>query len=192
MKIKKIGFLIIIVIISVGGLIFLFLREEKNKIKIPFITPKETIVELYFSSKDGRYLVKEEHQIPTSDNTISQGKEIINELIKGPKSKDLFPTIPKGTQLRELYFHKNIAYVDFSSELIKNHPGGSSAEIHTIFSIVNTLTFNFPKIKYVQLLVEGKEIDTIAGHIDTTLPFKQNLSLIQQKIESRAREKVKE
>ncbi|MEW6097397.1 MAG: GerMN domain-containing protein [bacterium] len=188
MKIKKYGFFIIIisVLILIGTVLFFLTKEEKIKLKIPFITPKEIVVELYFSSKDAMYLVKEEHRIPASDNNLEHAKEIINELIQGPESKDLFPTIPEGTQIRELYFHKNTAYVDFSSELVKNHPGGSSAEIHTIFSIVNTLTSNFPKIKYVQILVEGREIDTIGGHIDTTLPFKQNLSLIQQKrVESR-------
>lgn len=179
MRIKKLVFLIIMAIILIGGGIFLWTQKEKVKITIPFITPKEIVVQLYFSSKDGKYLVKEEHKITKLNDNLQQAKEIINELIKGSKSKDLFPTIPEGTQIRELYFHENTAYLNFSSALIKNHPGGSSAEIHTIFSIVNTLTFNFPKIKYVQILVEGREIETIAGHIDTTMPFKQNLSFIQ-------------
>lgn len=184
--IKPLGFLVVITIfVLIGTVIFLFTQQKENvKLKIPFITPeKEVVVELYFSSKDGKYLVKEKHTIPELDDNIQQAKKILNELIEGPESKNLFPTIPEGTQLRELYFHENTAYVDFSSELVKNHIGGSSSEIHTIFSIVNTITTNFPKIKYVQILVEGEEIDTIAGHIDTTLPFKQDLSLVQQKME---------
>jgi germination protein M len=181
MKIKKLTLVIIIVFILIGLLIFFLIQKEKVKVRFPFIVPEEIVVELYFSSKDGRYLVKEERQIPKLDNRLKQAKAVINELMKGPKSKNLFPTIPQGTQLREIYLHKDTAYIDFSKELSSKHPGGSNGEIHTIFSIVNTLTFNFPNIKYVQLLVEGREIETIAGHIDTTMPFKQNLSLIQHK-----------
>jgi len=187
MKIKIIAFLITITIISLGiWWILSLLPKEKISLKFPFIPTKKMVVGLYFSSRDAQYLVKEEHQIPKSGDELSEAKIVLQELIKGPHSKDLFPTIPQGTQLRELYFHKNTAYVDFSTELIKNHPGGSSGEIHTVFSIVNTLTFNFPKIKYVQILVEGQEVDTIAGHLDTSLPFKQNLSLIQQKTRDRS------
>lgn len=182
MKIKKLTLFIITLILIVGA-IFFITQKERVKVKFPFITPEKMCVELYFSSKDGRYLVKEERQILKLDNQLKQAKAVINELIKGPKSKTLFPTIPFGTQLNELYLHKDTAYIDFSKELITKHPGGSNGEIHTIFSIVNTVTFNFPKIKYVQILVEGKEIDTIAGHIDTTLPFKQNLLLIQHRIQ---------
>lgn len=179
MKIKIIAFLIIITIIA-GG-IFFFLPKEKISLKFPLIPTKKVEVELYFSSKDAKYLVKETRQIPKIGDTISQSKAVLNELIKGPTSKDLYPTIPEGTQIRELYLHENTAYIDFSKELIRNHIGGSSGEIHTIFSIVNTLTLNFPKIKYVQILVEGNEVETLTGHLDTTLPFKQNLSLIQHK-----------
>lgn len=181
MKIKIIAFLIIITLILIAGWIFFFLSKEKLPLKFPVIPTKKIEVGLYFSSKDAKYLVKENHQIPKTGDTLSQAKAVLNELINGPNSKDLYPTIPQGTQIRELYFHENTAYVDFSSELIRNHPGGSSGEIHTVFSIVNTLTFNFPKIKYVQILVEGNEIETLTGHLDTSLPFKPNLSLIQQK-----------
>jgi len=187
MKSKIIALLIIMAIISIGIWIFSLSQKEKISLKFPFIPTKKIIVGLYFSDKDAKYLVKEEHQILKLGDRLSEAKAVLNELIKGPNSKDLSPTIPKDTQLREVYFHENTAYVDFSTELIKNHPGGSSAEIHTVFSIVNTLTFNFPKIKYVQILVEGQEVDTIAGHLDTSLPFKENLFLIQQKLKGQMR-----
>ncbi|MEW6608148.1 MAG: GerMN domain-containing protein [bacterium] len=180
MKIKKLSLLIIIPLILLGLIIFFFTQREDIKFQIPFFKPKEIKVKLYFSSKDAKSLVLEEHRIPRLADPLSQAKEILKELIKGPESKDLFPTLPEETQVRAVYFHEDTAYVDFSAELTTKHPGGSCGEIQTIFSIVNTLTINFPKIKYVQILVEGKEVETIAGHIDTTMPFKQNLSLIYQ------------
>ncbi len=172
----KLLLLIIIAFVLIGITVFFLSQKEKPFVKIPFISPKKITVQLYFSSKDGLSLVPEEHQIPRLDDRLKLAKEVINELIKGPASANLFPTIPQQTQLRALYFHKDTAYIDFSIELVKNHPGGSSGEITTIFSIVNTLTSNFPEIKYVQFLVEGKEIETIAGHIDTTIPFQRRES----------------
>ena len=55
---------------------------------------------------------------------------------------------------------------------------GSVSELLTIYTIVNALTVNLPTIKSVQLLVEGKEVDTLAGHIDLRQPIAQNPDLI--------------
>ena len=52
-----------------------------------------------------------------------------------------------------------------------NHPGGSTAELQTIYSVVNTLTLNFPGIKKVQLLIDGSVHDTLAGHIVISIPL---------------------
>jgi hypothetical protein len=65
-----------------------------------------------------------------------------------------------------------IASVNFSKELSLNHPGGSAAELNTVYSIVNTLTFNFPVINQVQILIDGKKMKTLKGHIDISSPLK--------------------
>jgi spore germination protein GerM len=128
-------------------------------------------VSLYFSSPDDEHLVVESYEIYRTSSRIDQIKQAVIALIEGSK-KDLDPVIPEGTVLKEVYLDKNgTAYVDFSIELVKNHPGGSSGEILTVYGIVNTLCANFSEIKNVQILVEGKEIETIAGHLDTRYPF---------------------
>jgi spore germination protein GerM len=47
----------------------------------------------------------------------------------------------------------------------------------TVYSIVNTLT-EFACVKRVRLLVEGKPIQSIAGHIDIDEPLVRNLSIV--------------
>jgi hypothetical protein len=64
-----------------------------------------------------------------------------------------------------------VAFLDLSKELVSNHPGGSSAEELTVFSLSQTLVANFPAIKTVRILVEGREIQTLAGHLDLTVPY---------------------
>lgn len=128
-------------------------------------------VSLFFSSPDDEHLVVESREIYRTASRIDQVKQAIIALIEGPK-KDLDPVIPEGTVLKEVFLDKDgTAYVDFSIELVKNHSGGSSGEIMTIYGIVNTLCANFSEIKSVQIIVEGKEIETISGHLDARYPF---------------------
>ena len=73
-----------------------------------------------------------------------------------------------------------MAKVSFSKAFTADHPGGSSAEIMTVYSIVNSLTTNFPQIKRVQILVEGKEIESIAGHLSLMKPISSKPDLIKK------------
>ncbi len=104
---------------------------------------------------------------------------MVHELTIGPHT-DLVPTIPASAQLRDLFITKEgTAYVDFSEELKSQHTGGSTGEIATVYSIVNTLTLNFPQIKRVQILVNDQMVDTLAGHLDLSRPLSQDLTTIR-------------
>jgi hypothetical protein len=50
----------------------------------------------------------------------------------------------------------------------------------TVYSIVNSLTLNFPQIKRVQILIEGKSIETIAGHLSLKQPISSKADLIKR------------
>ena len=134
---------------------------------------------LYFSSKDGERLIPESREIMNEPDSVSRAKRAIMDLINGPLEQGL-RTIPQDTKLRELYIDKyGQAYIDFSKEIAQNHPGGVWEEMLTVYSVVNTLVFNFSEIKSVKFLIEGKEAETLAGHIDIERPFKENISIIQ-------------
>jgi germination protein M len=140
---------------------------------------KKREVLLYFSDADGEYLVAERREIIEKGELEEEAKETMNELIKGPKGK-LFWTLPRTTRLIGLRIDKQgVAKVDFSKALTKDHPGGSSAEMMILYSIVNSLTVNFPQIKRVQILIEGKFEESIAGHISIREPFSRNAGLIK-------------
>jgi hypothetical protein len=59
-----------------------------------------------------------------------------------------------------------------------NHPGGSTAEMATVYSLTNTLTVNMPAIKKVKILIGGKERESLKGHIGLKNPFSINRELI--------------
>jgi len=142
-------------------------EEEERKEVQPVPTEEMVEVNLYFSDSQAMYLVPEKRKI---SQIPSLARQAVIELIKGPENSDLYPTVPEGTQVNEVYIADDIAYIDLSEEIFKNHPGGSSGELMTVYSIVNTLT-EIPPIKGVQILVEGNEMKSLVGHIDISMPL---------------------
>ena len=71
------------------------------------------------------------------------------------------------------------AFVDFSRELVAGHSGGSTNELLTVYSIVNALCANLPAVHSVELLVDGKQVETLAGHVDLRRPLEKNLAWVQ-------------
>ena len=142
--------------------------EEEEKREVQPVPIEEMVeVNLYFSDSQAMYLVPEKRKI---SQIPSLARQAVIELIKGPENSDLYPTIPEGTQVNEVYIADDIVYIDLSEEIFKNHPGGSSGELMTVYSIVNTLTEISP-IKGVQILVEGNEKKSLVGHIDISMPL---------------------
>jgi germination protein M len=134
---------------------------------------------LYFAGSQAMYVVPEVREVDVVGRRYAQ--TAIEELIKGPTMPGLYPTIPNGTKLRSIKVEDGTAIVDFSKEFKENHSGGSAGELMTINSIVNTLT-EFPSIKSVKFLIDGKENETLAGHVVFDQPFTRNEDVIGQRI----------
>ena len=134
-------------------------------------------VDLYFSTEEGPYLKAEKRKIKKG-SLEAEAAGAVRALLQGPR-EGLVNTIPPGTRLNALRVSDSTAFVDLSSEVVKNHPGGSSGEIETVYSIVNTLALNFQGINEVQLLVDGKKEETLAGHIDISFPLKPDRKIIK-------------
>jgi hypothetical protein len=69
-------------------------------------------------------------------------------------------------------------FVDLDATVRSKHRGGSTQELLTVYSLVNTLTVNLPTIAAVQILIDGREADTLAGHVDLRRPLRKNEALI--------------
>ncbi|MFQ6037844.1 MAG: GerMN domain-containing protein [Candidatus Aminicenantales bacterium] len=136
-----------------------------------------TIVLFFASEADGK-LHREEREIIPEPSEAARAKQVIQELLKGSQEGLLSP-IPAETELREVYLSKDgTAYVDFSRDFTENHLSGSSAEISTIYSVVNSLSFNLKSIKKVFILIDGGERKTLGGHIDLTRSFSPQYDLV--------------
>jgi hypothetical protein len=134
---------------------------------------------LFYVRDDGARLVGVERDVPFSEGTAQQAKEILIAQI-APVAEPFVSAIPPGTSLRAVFVtEKGDAYVDLSRDASAAHPGGSLNELLTVYTIVNALTVNLPAVSGVQVLVNGKEVDTLAGHVDLRRPLAKNLAWVQ-------------
>jgi spore germination protein GerM len=134
---------------------------------------------LFYVAEQGTRLVGREQAVPEDVATTSQARLLIEQQLLAPEPP-LRSAVPEGTMLLGIYISdRGDAFVDFSREINTEHPGGSLEELFTIYAIVNTLTINLPSITAVQILIEGEEVDTLAGHIDLRRPLAQSLRWVE-------------
>ena len=133
---------------------------------------------LYFVAADGLSLVPAQREVPFGEPVVEQARRIIETQL-AVSTAPLLSAVPAGTTLRALYIsERGDAFVDLSPEVTAKHTGGSLDELLTVYTIVNALTVNLPAITRVQILVDGKEVDTLAGHVDLRNPLSRNLAWV--------------
>lgn len=175
--------LLLITAVVFGALIFFFLTLFDSLYppvtgKGSYAKKEKWVVTLYFSDANERFLMPEKRRIMKDKDSAGQVRELVKALLDGPKTK-LVHTFPQKTELQSVKIEGGQrAVVSFNKNLIRNHPGGSASEMATIYSLTNTLTANILAIKEVKLLVDGKELESIGGHIDTRRPFVPNKDIL--------------
>jgi len=93
--------------------------------------------------------------------------EIINRLLAGPQIKEHLRLIPSATKLLSLNIKDNIAYVNFSKDLIASN-SGDNGNLLEIKSIIYSLT-QLPEIQKVKILIEGNDFNNGELYFDIPL-----------------------
>lgn len=87
----------------------------------------------------------------------------------------------RDVKLRELYLDgSGTAYLDLMPGTQKDVRASAWDEQLAIYALVNTLLHNFEEIKQVILLIDGREAQTLAGHMDLTRTFTKRMDLVKQ------------
>ena len=134
---------------------------------------------LYFVAADGQRLVGVEQEVPLADSPVAQARAVVAALLAARPADPLSPAFPEGTALRGVYVsQRNEVFVDLDEAVRDRHPGGSMQELLTVYSLVNTVLANLPTMTEVQILVGGREADTLTGHVDLRRPLRKNEGLI--------------
>ena len=127
----------------------------------------------YFLDDQTSSLVPERRQYSLK-NKQERSEWVLNQLIKGPKRRELQRTIPKGTKLLSISVEAGVAYVNFPEEFKSKQLGGLIREAQTIDSVFLTLTQPMlGHIEKVQFLVEGGKLHSFAGYANFDEPISQ-------------------
>jgi len=144
----------------------------------PAAAQRKITATLYYVGGNGLSLVSAQREVPFGEAVVEQARFIVEAQLAAP-AQPLVSAVPAGTTLRALYLsERGDAFVDLSAEVTAKHTGGSMDEILTVYAVVNALTVNLPAITRVQILVNGKEVDTLAGHVDLRNPLSKNLTWV--------------
>ena len=92
-----------------------------------------------------------------------------------PIVEPLVSAIPAGTKLRTLFVTRAARPSWTSAASSYPPPGRVDQRTAHGLTIVKALTANLPAVTSVQVLVDGKEIETLAGHVDLRRPLARNV-----------------
>jgi hypothetical protein len=135
---------------------------------------------LFYVSDDGRELVQASRQILYGASPREQARHILDAAVEAPPEGQR-SAIPAGTTVRSVFLAAdNTLFVDLGGTVVSGHPGGSLNEALTVYAIVNAVTVNLPDVTGVQILVNGQQVDTLAGHIDLRYPLGKALEWVRK------------
>jgi spore germination protein GerM len=139
------------------------------------VAERKITATLYYISEDGLSLVGVQREVPFGEAVTEQARHIMEQQL-GSAPEPLVSALPTGTTLRTLFIsERGDAFVDLSGDVSARHNGGALDELFTVYTVVNALTVNLPAITRVQILIDGQEADTLAGHVDLRHPLQKSL-----------------
>jgi hypothetical protein len=110
-------------------------------------------------------------------DTQAQAREVLNATLSGENRAPVL----SGISLRGFFLAPDgTAYVDISAGQEGIVRGSAGEEFLALYAMVNTLAVNFEEIRQVRFLVEGRESQTLAGHVDLGRVFTKRLDLVKQ------------
>ena len=134
-------------------------------------------VVLYRVPADGtQYLLPETKTIKVTDNNsvLATLKALVET---APQDDTMENVFPKGTKVLGVTVENGLATVNFNKEFT-TRTDGEYTTVMMVNAVVNTLT-QYPNIKKVQFLAEGKKI-IVLGQMDLEEPLSRNETFIKK------------
>lgn len=177
------GFTLVAITISLAVTLLLIAKSKQTEIsKAPPKLPEKTNdsderhqteqINIFLLDTESLEVKPIKVEVQLSRDPIDRLKSIVDTLTKETPTNYRNP-IPRGTVLNEAFIDtQKTVYLDFSHHLTDGHIGGTTAEYMTISAILKTVFDNFPdEIRYIQLLVDGQEIEALTGHVNLSAPM---------------------
>jgi hypothetical protein len=134
----------------------------------PASGPTEQVT-LYVAYDDAGTLRPKSVRIPLPAGRQERAEELLQALVDLYLDKSSPHVLGAGSEIRGVYLvDPGLAVIDLNTAFANGHRSGVLMEELTIASLVGSLSANIPAISRIKILVDGKERDTLAGHVDLT------------------------
>jgi len=185
MSVKKLTGILLLVIVflcgAAGGYLY-FLKvfpTEKTRVVKEGTAPlskAEDLLTLRIYYPVVNRLQMEERSVERKTIQIAIAQATIEEFLKGPAGGGA-SHIPKDTKLLGLYKDaENMLYIDLSEEFRRNFQSDALAEYLLLKGLYQSLLSNVQSIEDIKILVEGRERETLGGHLFLYYPLKELVS----------------
>ena len=132
----------------------------------PIAGPTERVT-LYVAHDDDGTLRAESALIPLPSGRQQRAEELLRALLSLYLDKSSPHVLGSGADIRSVFLvDPGVAVIDLNSAFADTHRSGVLVEELTVASLIHTVSSNTPGILKVQILVDGKGRDTLAGHAD--------------------------
>jgi germination protein M len=112
-------------------------------------------------------------------DTQAQAREALEAVFSDQRAAQA--PVLRDVKLRAFYLDgAGTAYIDLLPGQQKDIRASAWEEQLAIYAMVNTLTQNFEEIRQVAFLVEGREAQTLAGHMDLARRYGKRMDLARQ------------
>jgi len=132
----------------------------ENKVEVRPVT-------LFFEGPD-MLLVREVRNVPLAENPAAALPVVARELLKGSAKAGVPHIFPRDTMVRAAFLLPDgTAFIDLGGPtLTQGWATGSHEELMAVYSVVQTVTTDFPAAKRVRILINGEPAETLAGHVN--------------------------
>lgn len=152
--------------------------ERASDPAAPLFTGKEPkrVVDLYLPMRDRPGFAVVKREVYATASVVNQGKQLLQALMRGPRDDGsepgVAPCFGPGARYDELYLDgQGLAVVDLPAATVAALPGGTSAEVATLYCLLRTLAANLPEVKRLQVLIDGAVPESLRGHLDLSEPL---------------------
>ena len=134
----------------------------------PASGPTETVT-LYVADDAAGVVRAQSAKIPLPGGRQQRAEELLRTLLRIYQQPGAAHPLAAAADIRSIYLvDPGAAVIDLNAPFADQHRSGILSEQLTVNSLVETLAMNVPGIHRVNILVEGKTRDTLAGHADLT------------------------
>ncbi|HEY5132798.1 MAG TPA: GerMN domain-containing protein [Candidatus Krumholzibacteriaceae bacterium] len=170
---RSIAIALVVIGMAIAAAYYIPRLRTKGPAEVQKVSEEMRAVTIFFGNKSADGFVSETREVPVAQGFEDQVKLVLAELIKGSRDTDKIGAMPDGTELIQVFWVEDTQtlVLDFNNAFTANHPGGSTGEYYTISNIIKTVSANFPQVARVQFLIEGNQVESIAGHYAVDKPI---------------------